>query len=73
MYGDVPEAIPRSELQTILPENVEDKSIVGSACGKRGADVRPNFDWDKPGALSAVVYRQKNLARHLRRAKSGDK
>jgi hypothetical protein len=53
-----------------LPENVEDKSIVGSACGKRGADVRPNFDWDKPGALSAVVYRQKNLARHLRRAKS---
>jgi hypothetical protein len=56
-----------------LPENVEDKSIVGSACGKRGADVRPNFDWDKPGALSAVVYRQKNLARHLRRAKSGDK
>ena len=21
------------------------------ACGKRGADVRPNWDWDKPGAL----------------------
>jgi hypothetical protein len=22
-----------------------------SACGNRGADVRPNFDWGKPGAL----------------------
>jgi hypothetical protein len=42
MYGDVPEVIRRSELQTILPENVEDKSIVGSACGKRGADVQPD-------------------------------
>jgi hypothetical protein len=48
MHGDVPEVIGRSELQTILPENVE--AIVGSAC-KRGADVRPNFDWDKAGAL----------------------
>jgi hypothetical protein len=23
-----------------------------SACGKRGVDIRPNFDWDKPGALT---------------------
>ena len=22
-------------------------------CGKRGADVRPDFDWDKTAALSA--------------------
>jgi hypothetical protein len=27
MYGDVPEVIRRSELQTVLPENVEDKPI----------------------------------------------
>jgi len=25
--------------------------FVCSACGKRGADVRPDFDWDKPGSL----------------------
>jgi hypothetical protein len=52
MYGDVPEVIRRSELQAVLPENVEDKSIVSSACGKRGADVRPDFHWDKQGALT---------------------
>jgi hypothetical protein len=23
-----------------------------SACGKRSADVRPDFDWNKPGALT---------------------
>ena len=28
MYGDVPEVIRRSKLQTVLPENVEDKSVV---------------------------------------------
>jgi hypothetical protein len=26
--------------------------FVCSACGKRGADVRPDFTWDKPGALT---------------------
>jgi hypothetical protein len=26
--------------------------FVCAACGKRGADVRPNFDCDRPGALS---------------------
>jgi hypothetical protein len=25
--------------------------FVCSACGKRGADVRPDFQWDKPAAL----------------------
>jgi hypothetical protein len=25
--------------------------FICSACGKRGADVRPDFDWDKPGTL----------------------
>jgi hypothetical protein len=20
-------------------------------CGRRGGDIRPNFDWDRPGAL----------------------
>jgi hypothetical protein len=34
-----------------------------------GADNRPDFDW-VPGALSGIIDRQKNLARHLRRAKS---
>jgi hypothetical protein len=24
--------------------------FVCRACGRRGADIRPNFDWDKPGA-----------------------
>jgi hypothetical protein len=23
-----------------------------SACGNRGADVRPDFDWDKPGEMT---------------------
>jgi hypothetical protein len=22
--------------------------FICSACGKRGADIRPDFDWDKP-------------------------
>ena len=26
--------------------------FICKACVKRGADVRPNFDWDKPGALT---------------------
>jgi len=52
VHGDVPEVIRRSKLQTVLPENVEDESIARPACGKRGADVRPDFNWDKPVALS---------------------
>jgi len=27
--------------------------FICEACGRRGADVRPNFDWDKPGALTS--------------------
>jgi hypothetical protein len=26
--------------------------FVCSACGKRGADIRPNFHWDRPGLLT---------------------
>jgi hypothetical protein len=26
--------------------------FVCSACGKRGADIRPDFHWDKPGLLT---------------------
>jgi hypothetical protein len=26
--------------------------FVRSACGKRGADVRPDFDWDRKAALT---------------------
>ena len=26
--------------------------FVCSACGKRGADIRPDFHWDKPGTLT---------------------
>jgi hypothetical protein len=52
MHGDVPEVIRRSKLQTVLPENVEDESIARPACGNRGAEVRPDFDWDKPGMLT---------------------
>jgi hypothetical protein len=31
--------------------DIEDR-FVCKACGKRGADVRPDFDWDKPAAHS---------------------
>jgi hypothetical protein len=31
--------------------------FVCSACGDRGADVRPDFDWDKPGKLTRGVLR----------------
>jgi GT2 family glycosyltransferase len=31
--------------------------FVCSACGRRGADVRPDFHWDKPGALAGVFLR----------------
>jgi hypothetical protein len=30
--------------------DIEDR-FVCKACGKRGADVRPDFHWDKPGAV----------------------
>jgi hypothetical protein len=30
--------------------------FICSACGKRGADVRPDFDWDNEKALT-VGYR----------------
>jgi hypothetical protein len=37
------------------PDNVRlsdlEPKFVCSACGKRGADVRPDFNWDKQGAL----------------------
>jgi hypothetical protein len=52
VHGDVPEVIRRSKLQTVLPENVEDESIARQACGKRGADVWPDFNWDKTGKLT---------------------
>jgi hypothetical protein len=26
--------------------------FVCKGCGERGAGVRPNFDWDRPGALA---------------------
>jgi len=28
--------------------------FVCSACGKRGADIRPDFHWDKAGAAAAI-------------------
>jgi hypothetical protein len=31
--------------------DIEDRFIC-KACGKRGADVGPDFHWDKPGALT---------------------
>jgi len=41
----MPEINYRAKLRTVLPENVEDESIARPACGKRGADVRPDFRW----------------------------
>jgi hypothetical protein len=32
------------------------------------AGVRPNYDWDRPGALSKVIHRHQNKARHSGRA-----
>jgi hypothetical protein len=38
------------------PDNIRlsglEPKFVCSACGKRGADVRPDFSWDKPGCLT---------------------
>ena len=31
--------------------DLEPRFVCGG-CGQRGADVRPDFDWDKPGALT---------------------
>jgi hypothetical protein len=30
--------------------------FVGGACGKRGADVRPDFNWNRPAA-AVMGYR----------------
>jgi hypothetical protein len=35
--------------------------FVCSACGRRGADVRPDFNWDKPGALTRGYARSQLL------------
>ena len=31
--------------------------FVCKACGKRGADVRPDFNWDRPGPVGGMGYR----------------
>jgi hypothetical protein len=31
--------------------------FVCSACGKRGADVRPNFNWNVQGPIGGMGYR----------------
>jgi len=31
--------------------DIEDRFLC-TACGKRGADIRPHFHWDKPAALT---------------------
>jgi hypothetical protein len=33
--------------------------FVCTVCGRRGADIRPDFHWDKPGAIGApmLVFR----------------
>jgi hypothetical protein len=37
--------------QTSIPKESIALRFVCAACGKRGADVRPDFDWDKDRAL----------------------
>jgi hypothetical protein len=32
-------------------------SFVSSVCGKRGADVRPNFNWNIEGPIGGMGYR----------------
>jgi hypothetical protein len=41
----------------IRPSDLEPKFLY-SACGKRGADIRPDFHWDKPGALVTILTEQ---------------
>jgi hypothetical protein len=31
--------------------------FVCTACGKRGAEVRPNFEWNARGAVGGMGYR----------------
>lgn len=46
------------ELKRILGRisDVEPR-LVCSACSKRGANVRPNFDWNIAGPISGMGYR----------------
>ena len=36
--------------------------FVCTACGQRGADIRPDFHWDKPGLLHAGLLIEKKPA-----------
>jgi hypothetical protein len=38
--------------------------FVCAACGKRGADVRPDFHWNKPpvAAMGYCAYRKSNAS-----------
>ena len=44
-----------------LPDDVRlsdvEARFVCSACGKRGANVRPNFDWSVKGPIGGMGYR----------------
>jgi hypothetical protein len=33
--------------------DIEDR-FVCTVCGKRGADIRPDFHWDKPGCVKSM-------------------
>ena len=41
--------------------------FVCKACGKRGADVRPDFHWDKPPVPSMVIGTRNNRRTELQR------
>jgi hypothetical protein len=48
-YESLPAAIGGRMMFACL---IFEPRFVCTACGKRGADVRPDFDWGKPGALT---------------------
>ena len=37
--------------------------FICSACGRRGADVRPDFDWDKDRALGWAIAKKQRAER----------
>jgi hypothetical protein len=44
--------------------------VVCEVCGKRGADVRPDFNWEKQQPVAAMAYRWRLIGRALLRTRS---
>ena len=40
--------------------------FAGKVCGKKGADVRPNFNWEAKGPVGGMGYRVAPLGKPVR-------